>query len=780
MLAKYKTVRDCFFGVCASDSRFFARNYFEDVWVKALFAVNVGALIVFKYLYLKDIKRFDLRRNNERITPGSYTVLVGNIDGFAEGQKLARFFEQMVPGVLVRKVNFVYNISEIYQIVRAWMKVEKKLTLLEIKEQAGTARHASLIAKRRKLKEDYYALKHEIKAEDSFDRRFTGFAFVTFDMQKHRSAALSKLCYRILSLQYHKTKYSIYPANEPEDVIWQNFGLTFKQRTARRFVSAAVSTLIIMLSFGIVCAIKYGQHAFSHNSRSQLFYLFIAFVITEIIILVNLILRTVLRRLTFWESMTTVTAYNSVLALKIAVVYFCNIALVLLVANVIVLRADLWGPQGVVGNIFIFQAIAVVSNSTYEALNPLYLWKKALRWYYLRRITRANSDNKVIQLELNKAYEGVNFDIAERYYLTFKTISVVFFFQLVMPYILLFGIAELTLIYWTQKYVLFRRAVRPKDIDFNFSLQMTRIFDLMIVILTLGYFVFEVIIVRRTSIYAIVLCAVAAGSAIAGEGISRLAFFNKKHEGTYIPFTEASKSFAADYDRLNPVTQKEAVAEWLSTIGAPVNSLKSLKELNELDEMNFDDRIFNTISRYVFQNKNYGSLPGRARCPSETTEQTPSNNDVSAIEINQLNFYKVASEVLDKQRSVLYKQKFLDPKSPAQPDKGNAPTQPREGQDSRESIARSLPQSQHSVSPFLLESVGNRKRQYSSLDHIQEEIDDIVITERSDLVGGKADGERNSSLDETSKEFEAKLRADFEKLNGPGGNDSDDTFNEEK
>lgn len=125
IIAKYKTIRDCVFKVCQSDSRFFAKNYFEDIWVKILFAINVGLLVVVKYIYLNHIKKFDLRRNNERATPGSYTALVGKISGFEEGLRIGEFIEKMVSGVIVKKINFVYNISEFYQILHDWMQIEK-------------------------------------------------------------------------------------------------------------------------------------------------------------------------------------------------------------------------------------------------------------------------------------------------------------------------------------------------------------------------------------------------------------------------------------------------------------------------------------------------------------------------------------------------------------------------------------------------------------------------------------------------------------------------------
>lgn len=788
IIVKYKTIRDCFFKVCRSDSRFFERNYFEDVWVKMMFALNIILLIIFKYLYLNNIKRFDLRRNNERITPGSYTAYVGNIDGIEEGSKLDKFFEQMVSGVKVKKINFVYNISEIYEIVRQWMNIEKHLTVLQTKGLSNSVYYNNLITKRRKLKEEYYALKNEIKIPENFNKRFTGFAFVTFEMQKHLNAVLSKLRYKIISFQYHKTKYTIYPANEPEDIIWQNFGLNLKQKIVRRFLSAVVTTMIILISFGIVFGIKYAQDTVNKQSKSKAFYYFVAFAIAEIILIVNLILRIVLRKLTFWQSRTTTTAYNSVLTLKITIVYFCNIALVILVANIIVLKTDLWGTNGVVGNIFIFQAIAVVSNCIYEMLNPIYLMKKVYRWYYAWKIRKSFRANKVLQVELNKAYEGINFDIAERYYLTFKTISVLFFFQTVMPYLLLFGIAELTLIYWTQKYILYKRAKRPKDIDFNFSLKMTRIFDLMIFVLALGYFIFEIIISRKTSVFAILICGLTIASGIIGEGFSRLKFFDEKHEGTEEPFSTACKTFPNDYDRLNPVTQKEAVMEWLATIGTMPGSYRSLQHINEPAEEELDSKIFNTISRYVTRDNRYGCVQVKLNKAKSSEIVDEGNVDDSLMEVKDVNFYEVASKALDRQRSLYFKHKFLDQKTSKQIAKCDQ--KQLEPMSSRIILSEFLPQQNVNVNPFCLELTTQKKKFPLSLEEIKEERDEIAAPDEFHVeakrfgFGGSLKvinikSGSDLSNEDTMRDYEIKVRTDFEKLAEMKGNDHNDTYNDE-
>lgn len=655
IIAKYKTIRDCFFKVCKEDSRFFAKNYFEDVWVKVLFAVNVGLLVLFKYVYLNHIKGFDLRRNNERTTPGSYTAVVGNIKGIEEGSNIGTIIEDMVEGVKVRKINLVYNISNFYQVIKKWIKIEKRLTLLEAKELSSSLIYNGLVIKRRRLKDSFYRLKSEVTKAENFSKLFTGFAFVTFDTQKELNMVLTKLRYKILSFQYQKTKYYIMPAKEPEDIKWQNFGLTLKQKIIRRAISITVSIIIILVSFGILFQIKVAQATLSENNNSESFYYSLSFVSTEIIILVNLIIRAVLRRLTFWESRTTTTAYNSILVFKIASAYFCNIALVLLIANLIVLEGNLWGFGGVVGNIFIIQAISTVSNSLYEILNPIHLWKKGLRKYYLEKIRKSYKNNRVLQVELNSAYEGVKFDIAERYYLTFKTISVVFFFQTVMPYLLLFGIAELTIIYWTQKYVLFKRARRPEDLDFSFSLKMTRLFDFMIFILAFGYFIFEIIIVKITSIFAVLLCSFTLLAAILSEGISRLKFFERLNKGSDVPYEEARKCFAADYDRLNPITQKEAVMEWLTTMGNIQIPLQSIKNIHNAFDDEIHSKLFHSLSKYYGKAKNTDHITSQMERAIRNTEKgSPNDSEYADTEVLDINYYKIATDLLNREKSFLY------------------------------------------------------------------------------------------------------------------------------
>lgn len=724
IIAKYRTIRDCFFRVCKSDSRFFARNYFEDIWIKVLFVINIILLIILKLLYLKHIKIFDLQRNNERVTPGSFTAIISNIKGPEEGLKVAKFIETAAPEAVVVKVNFVYNISEFYKILRKWLNIEKRLALLEAKGEKNSLKYNGLIIKRRNLKESYYSLKNQIMYFENFNKLFTGFAFVTFETQNQLNAALSKLRYNLLSFYLKKTKYKIAPAHEPEDIVWENFGLSLGQKMVRRLISTVISLAIIFVSFGIIVAIKHEEKLLTESNASPAFYFFIAFIIAIIVLIINFILRFVLRRLTSWESRTTITSYNTVLTIKVTIVYFSNIALVLLIANLIMLKTNLWGSNGVVGNIFIFQAFSVISNSTYEILNPIYWWKRFLRWHYLRKIRKSYRHNKVLQIELNKAYEGVEFDIAERYYLIFKTMSVVFFFQTVMPYLLLFGIGELTIVYWTQKYVLYKRAKRPKDIDFMFSLQMTRIFDFMIIILAFGYFIFEIIIIKRTSIFSLSVLGLTIFAGVLGEGYSRLPFFDKKTQGSHKRYAEAAKEFATDYDRLNPVTQREAVMEWLSMMKEAENGINSTKKLNSSNHIEINSKMFNTISKYIIHKSFYKIEVDNSK--SDIIKQSKSfkkiNNEL--VDIDDLNFYDIGDYILDKQRTLLYKQ-----------DLGNQKINKSELNEFKNSD--SIIDSQLVLSEYISVSYSdpridriklNKNKELNHLANIEEENDETYVT----------------------------------------------------
>lgn len=660
ILVNYSTISHCFFNSCNSDRAVFISKFFGDVKIKALFGINVGFLIILKYLFLRSARVFDLLDETTRITPGDYTALVGKIGKTQTAEELIAFFEVKVSDVKVAKVNFIYDIKDFYKIVQEWMRLERKINMLEVKDLRNTTQYQTFVKERHRIKESFYELKANFTNPKTFKDHFTGYAFVTFTGQDDMRKVVKSLNFNMMSFQISKTRYSVRRAHEPVDIVWENFGLTFWQKQLRRVLSIIVSLIIVGMSFGIMILLKMFQNNFDVSSDGVTVFYAISVLISFFVIIMNFILRKVLRFFTQIERRTTYTALDSEVVFKVGIAYFVNTGIVVLVANLFVLKnTDIWGPEGVISNIITIQIISILSDSLFYIASPYYIIKRVKQYLLNSEIAKSKNNNKILQYELNKAYEGMNFDIAERYYLVFKTTSVAFFFQTVMPYLLLFAAAEFFIVYWTQKYYLTKRCVRPRDIDFKLSEKMVKMFEMMIFIMTLGYLTFERLTAKETSVFTIVIVCIGGFEWLVVEVSMIAALCSKKYKLDKIPYSEASKVFPNDYDRMNPVTQKEAMVEWLSDIGAKKASMtlmgKSSKYLNESpNEGHLVENLFNLVQNNQHLGLDHKSMVRDIPLHSELRSHFQRNEKDDPL--NALNIYRIGFEAQNTQKQLIYEQ----------------------------------------------------------------------------------------------------------------------------
>lgn len=656
ILVNYSTISHCFFNNCYTDVTSFYVKFFEDRKVKILFGINIALLIILKYVYLRSVRVFDLMDDATRITPSAYTVLVGNVKRTETVQDLITFFEVKVPNSKVAKVNLLYDIKDFYKIIQQWMLLERQITILDRKGEKNSNKYQSLIKERHKVKEYFYELKSTFTNPKTFKDHFTGYAFVTFTDQNDMHRVLNSLNFTFLGVKLPKTRYKVRRAPEPVDVVWENFGLTFWQKMYRRAIALIVSGLIICISFGIILGFKLLQENIDNDNTSVITFYAISVLITFVVIIINFILRKVLRLFTQLERRTTYTAIESEIVFKISIAYFINTAIVVLLVNKIVLKREIWGPRGVIANIITIQIISIFSDSLYYMFNPYYIINK-IRKSLLKREVLSSRKNKVLQCELNQAYEGMTFDIAERYYMCFKTISVAFFFQTVMPYLLLFAVVEFFITYWTQKYVLIHRSMRTRDIDFKFTLKTIKMVELMILLLALGYLTFERIVMGKTSAFTIVFVCIGGFEYLIMQISVITALFTKRTKYSTIPYSDSSKVFPTDYDRMNPVTQKEAMAEWLDDIGAekPIRRLitKSSREANEKPE---EGQLVENIINLVQNNQQLGLDSDKM------PKDIPLTSEIKQLAIGPqidrplsfINMYRIGHEAQDAQKKLIY------------------------------------------------------------------------------------------------------------------------------
>ena len=622
--------------------------------MKVLFGINIGLMIILKYLYLGSIRYFDLRVDYLRTTPSDYTLLIKGIAKYETEASLRTFFELKVPGVKVEKINFVHNIQHIYDVTQQLMKLDLKIHVLKRKGEEDSIKYKNAINERKKQRNEFSRIRDELTTKEGFEKTFTGNAFVTFSYKNDADEVMNKMNHNLHFLSLKKSKYSIKRAKEPEDVLWQNFGLTMGQRIMRRLASFVVSAFLIAASLGLVLLVKLYQESLSETLHPLVIFS-VSIIISMVLTIINYFLRLTLRKLTAIERRTSYSSLESGIVFKISVAYFVNTAVVVLLTNLIVQGREIWGAGGVIGNILTIQAISIISDSAFYLVNPFHFFKIFKRIYYISKIKLLGDKNKILQYELNQTYQGDPFDLAERYYTAFKTITVVFFFQTVMPYLLLFGIVEFVFTYWVQKFVLVRRCNRPRDIDFGFSLKSVENFEMSMFIMALGYLTFEKIVTGNISLFIIIIVIITGCEWL----IFQIAFFipccrGRKKEREEEAYQEAWHKFYADYDRLNPITQREATEKWMEANGLASNirkmraSLRIKPDKKTIKELLNSKVFFKNVADYVQTNNMQDNFKSDIPLKISRVVGKQSKDD-----FDKLNIYEITKDANKNKRSLV-------------------------------------------------------------------------------------------------------------------------------
>lgn len=199
-----------------------------------------------------------------------------------------------------------------------------------------------------------------------------------------------------------------------------------------------------------------------------------------IVVTVNIIIRMVMARISKLERHTTVTQHERSLMLKILATQFITTALVVLVLNaasfsddegsVSKLRSEVFEAGDfqdftrlwycVVGQaIILTMALNVVSVQIFPIFLG-YIVSPLVKLYY--------SLFAITQMQLNKAFSGLDFRITIRYAMLVNTIWVTMLYSASMPLVLVFAVLFFTCTYWFDKYAILRYYHRPPAYDMSF------------------------------------------------------------------------------------------------------------------------------------------------------------------------------------------------------------------------------------------------------------------------------------------------------------------------
>lgn len=617
----------------------------NDQTFEILFLVQVVVLVIAKYLFAGYVIEFfgDLARI--RASPANYTIMlkvpVGSVANLASLKDLCT---QMVnlkikakeKPVEVLKISPLYNIKDLVDVTQKLLLIEKKIKIKKIRKAEATG----LITKKNALREQYKNIKQSYEA--NIDKYFTRWVCVTFatisDAKRVKNAHHSLLSY----LMFYKRVYSYREAPEPSDIIWDNWACTFRARLVRRTIGFLTALVLIAINFGAIIGLKYAQFRITQGSDNSVGLVFFSVCISAVVSGINFLVRWVLSIFNSYEMYRTYSAHFSFIVYKMVWTTFLNISFVVLIVNRVAQKPDertpldaqpiarwtIFGASGTTGNMIIVMFVNLVVDVAILFFDPIYLYRLWKRFRVRRRL--AARSKSLLQCEANEAFEGEKYELSEFYFICFKTFTVAFFYQVVIPYGLALGAIELFLKFWVIKYVCLRRSQRPVDTNVEFSLNMVKVFELMIGLLVLGFLWFKVVLGSWSvfgSGFVIAITAIGGYEFLFGMKVLRGCYestrFDAKEERQRT-FNENEVEFPYDYDRMNPVTAGPAFQKYVQRLngGPALDLLKS----NQIDPNDVPLNLINNINNFAVRRNN---LEGNQRIfkPDQPLEMTQNQTE---------------------------------------------------------------------------------------------------------------------------------------------------------
>lgn len=427
---------------------------------------------------------------------------------------------------------------------------------------------------------------------------FTGIAFVTF--KTPYQAQLVKAFFKLSFLDRLKRSYNkkfkkqskflfdgqsilVIRAPEPNEILWENLGVSDIFRLKQKVLNFFLTFVVLLLSFVVILLIYYFQSYVAANEHS----LFIQYIVSYsgclFIVIINNLLVLIVTILAKRELHQNYTDYDTSLTQKKTAALFLNSACIYIL--VALSTNTFFGSNGLIYNIFSVFFSNLILQPIFFLLSPFYLYKI----YKQRKLKKNPNAYQITQKQANKIFEGDKFEITVCYSNVLNVMIFSAFYAPLLPMTLVLGIITLIVFYWTFKYILLRRCCIPFFLGKEIGYEAIEIMEFVPLFLAVGDIFFNIIFYQTTGFISYVTLAISIFNFLFPMGWLNkqlMPFEEKKIARLDSPLNTkeyfiARVDFTEEYDRCNPMTQKEATEEWIKFIEKREEKNKGEFDLNK-------------------------------------------------------------------------------------------------------------------------------------------------------------------------------------------------------
>lgn len=323
---------------------------------------------------------------------------------------------------------------------------------------------------------------------------FVGAAFISFKYQHFRDYLLEKYSENRESYILKGHRLRITEATFPSDIKWKNLRISRVERRNRVIMSYVI--LCAFLGFGF--ALLVGSDRLkalvlsSINKTDGMGAMGVTLITTIVTLLINFGLQTLSYKLTEWEHHQNKSNEKFSLTVKLVITQFLNTAIIYFILSLI-RQENKTGLMSQEGLVFQVSSLIVTSGVIQIIMNmidiPAWIRIIYIKWFY-----RGKADDDEInefQVHLNRTYELVEFDIAQRYSYYILQLWTVSAYVYIVPICGPALIIILSIQYWVDKYNLFKRSSLFFELNYGLSRDILKLSEFSVFLYALGIIVFS-------------------------------------------------------------------------------------------------------------------------------------------------------------------------------------------------------------------------------------------------------------------------------------------------
>jgi hypothetical protein len=305
----------------------------------------------------------------------------------------------------------------------------------------------------------------------------------------------------------------------------------------------------------------------------------------------DILLEIVLEKLTKWEKQMTWTNYYLSFSIKLTLFSFVNSAILPTFCEFFINNSD--GFEILISNMLMkFLVNAIVTPGMWR-INIGYYIKK-IKIYYITN----KEEIDINQKDLNELYEFPPMNVSAKYSYIAKTILMSFFYIPIFPLGIIISFLGFIFAYWIEKYNFANMYKIPEMLNRQITEFYTNYFVLVFFVYGIGDYVFlrDTYENRTWSLVNIIVF----GVLIIFPYHQMLTFDYLKFEESQIyekDYDEKYTEFTNDYERANPMTEKEGKLRFLEAKKAK-GEIKEEEFMKEKNEIQNEDTAFTYQGSY--------------------------------------------------------------------------------------------------------------------------------------------------------------------------------------